>query len=257
MNDYVDPPTPPRGTPPPPPPRHYLHDTGPHTRPAWQERQAPRPAPRNGLGIAALVTAALGVLAGIIPLLWLPAAALAVLGFALGGAALGRVNRGEATNSKTAKAAIITSLAAAALSVLGAVLFFSAAEQLATDLDELSAGPPPVITAPTVENYGPGPSLDEEFGELPPMGSTPTVEESGITDGTWLVGEDIEPGTYRTGGPQSAGAFGNCYHARLSGTSGELDDIISNDNSQGPTVITIRESDVAFETNGCQPWEPR
>lgn len=76
------------------------------------------------------------------------------------------------------------------------------------------------------------------------------VEEGTIPgSGLFLVGEDIEPGTYR-----GDGSGGTCYWARLSGTSGEFDDIITNGLPQGPTVVTIAESDVAFETTGCADW---
>ncbi|MCT7351309.1 hypothetical protein N4P33_03880 [Streptomyces sp. 15-116A] len=73
-------------------------------------------------------------------------------------------------------------------------------------------------------------------------------------DGTFVVGEDIEPGTYRTSGPDDA-AIPSCYWARLSGTSGELDEIIANGNTEGPTTVTISASDEAFQTSGCEPWK--
>ena len=72
-------------------------------------------------------------------------------------------------------------------------------------------------------------------------------------DGTFLVGEDIQPGTYQTDG---GGEFG-CYWARLSDTSGEFEGIIANGNPQGPTTVTISASDAAFETSGCSEWTLR
>jgi hypothetical protein len=56
---------------------------------------------------------------------------------------------------------------------------------------------------------------------------------------------DVQPGTYRSDNP-------SCYFARLSGTSGEFDDIIANGN--GATVVTIDPSDNAFESRRCSPW---
>lgn len=77
----------------------------------------------------------------------------------------------------------------------------------------------------------------------------PPPPEAAITgDGIFIVGEDIEPGTYE------ANADDFCYWARLSGTSGELDDIIANGNGPGHIVVTIKESDKAFETTGCGDW---
>ncbi|MBK3564536.1 hypothetical protein [Streptomyces sp. MBT62] len=72
-------------------------------------------------------------------------------------------------------------------------------------------------------------------------------------DGTYVVGKDIKPGTYRTDGPQG-GLVTNCYWARLSSTSGELRDIIANGNTMGQTTVTIAPTDKAFTTTGCNRW---
>ena len=72
-------------------------------------------------------------------------------------------------------------------------------------------------------------------------------------DGTYVVGKDIEPGTYRTDGPQG-GLVTNCYWARLSSTSGDLRDIIANGNTMGRTTVTIAPTDKAFTTTGCNRW---
>jgi len=66
-----------------------------------------------------------------------------------------------------------------------------------------------------------------------------------IKDGISLVGVDVQPGTYKSDS-------GNCYFARLSGTSGTFDDIIANGN--GATIVTIDSSDNAFESRYCAPW---
>lgn len=67
-------------------------------------------------------------------------------------------------------------------------------------------------------------------------------------DGYYLVGEDIQPGTWRSSGTEF------CYWARLSGTSGETRDIITNGLDQSSVVVTIAASDVAFETKRCGTW---
>lgn len=74
---------------------------------------------------------------------------------------------------------------------------------------------------------------------------------AGFADGTWLVGRDIQPGTYQAQPPAGSG----CYWERLSGLSGTLDDIIANDfGSSGQVVVTILATDVAFNSNGCGTW---
>jgi hypothetical protein len=61
--------------------------------------------------------------------------------------------------------------------------------------------------------------------------------------GTFVVGTDITPGTYR------ADAQPGCYWARLN--SLDTSDIADNDNADGPVVVEILPSDKAFETNDC------
>lgn len=69
-------------------------------------------------------------------------------------------------------------------------------------------------------------------------------EQSAVAGtGTYLVGKDIKPGIYR------AASSPGCYWARLS--SLDTNDIIDNDNADGPVVVEIRSSDVAFEAEGC------
>lgn len=69
-------------------------------------------------------------------------------------------------------------------------------------------------------------------------------------DGTFRVGKDIKPGTYR-GKP---GMMGSCYWARMSDASGDMSSIIANDNIEGPTVVTINSGEY-FKTNGCATWQ--
>ena len=61
--------------------------------------------------------------------------------------------------------------------------------------------------------------------------------------GTYVVGEDIEPGTYR------AEASPGCYWARLSSLN--TSDIIDNNNADGPVVIEVLASDKALELSNC------
>src|SRR5664280_1652948 len=68
-------------------------------------------------------------------------------------------------------------------------------------------------------------------------------------DGTYTVGTDIKPGTYKSSGGDT------CYWARLSSTDGSLGSIIANDVGNGQSVVTIQASDKAFETNRCGTWK--
>jgi hypothetical protein len=75
-------------------------------------------------------------------------------------------------------------------------------------------------------------------------GARRAVKRSTIPgDGTFMVGTDIDPGTYR------AAAREGCYWARLASLSGS--DIAENDISDGPMLVEISSSDKAFKTSGC------
>ncbi len=67
-------------------------------------------------------------------------------------------------------------------------------------------------------------------------------------DGTYRVGRDVPPGTYRTRGRDG------CYWERLRSFGGGLNAILANDNAAGPSVVTILRSDKGFTTHGCGSW---
>ncbi|MDP2965235.1 MAG: hypothetical protein Q8N39_04245 [Pelolinea sp.] len=88
-----------------------------------------------------------------------------------------------------------------------------------------------------------------EATSTPEFTATPTVKSPpSFGDGTWRVGIDIEPGTYRIEGT------GSCYWERLSGFTGALDDIIANDLPNGPSIVTILPSDIGFTSSRCGIW---
>lgn len=74
-------------------------------------------------------------------------------------------------------------------------------------------------------------------------------QDATFSDGTYQVGTDIQPGTYRT----REGSTG-CYYERLSGFSGEMNDIIANNNTDAPAVVTIEPTDAGFTSSSCGTW---
>ena len=80
-------------------------------------------------------------------------------------------------------------------------------------------------------------------------------ENEALSAGVYVVGEDIEPGTYKTDGPADDSFSGMCYWARLSGLSGEFDELIANDAFEGQTTVVVNEGDVALELTGECEWE--
>lgn len=72
-------------------------------------------------------------------------------------------------------------------------------------------------------------------------------------EGQYLVGEDMQPGTYKTAGPDKDSIIENCYWARTKNASGEFDAIIANENLQGQGRVTVNKGEY-FESKGCQKW---
>ncbi|MEV8534366.1 hypothetical protein [Streptomyces sp. NPDC051211] len=70
-------------------------------------------------------------------------------------------------------------------------------------------------------------------------------------NGTFEVGKDLKPGTYRTTGNGGAG----CYWELAKDSSGELDSIIANDNVTGSSYVTVTTAAKTLKTNDCKDWE--
>ena len=101
----------------------------------------------------------------------------------------------------------------------------------------------------------PEPEPKPVIGDRVTVGSLELVDPapgavSTFGDGTFVVGADIRPGRYRA---VDLGAF--CSWSRLSGFSGEFDDIIAIEIPQGASaLVDIRPTDVGFESSGCGTW---
>jgi hypothetical protein len=108
------------------------------------------------------------------------------------------------------------------------------------------AAPPPPPGVPAPQVGAPVPQVG------PPPAAAPAQSIGG--DGTYVVGTDIQAGTYRTSGPsqQSPGQY--CSWTRRKDTTGEATSVIASNVTQGPTTVTIKPTDGAFESRGCNPW---
>lgn len=116
-----------------------------------------------------------------------------------------------------------------------------------------------VTAKPAAETAGkvkPAPTVTVTKTTAPKVVTKPKPKAAAVIpgDGTFVVGTEVKPGTYKTSGPAES-SFPNCYWARLKGTSGGFGDIIANGNPKGQTTITISSSDGAFETSGCKEWK--
>ncbi|MEU5895770.1 DUF4190 domain-containing protein [Streptomyces venezuelae] len=110
------------GTPPPPP--------------QWGQRP-PEPPPqplRNGLGVASLVLGIIGVLCGLIPLLFWAAGVLAVLALVFGCVGIGRARKGQADNKGVAIWGTSLGAVAAILAVVGLAITVTVVNDTVDDL---------------------------------------------------------------------------------------------------------------------------
>ena len=108
------------------------------------------------------------------------------------------------------------------------------------------APPPPAPpAAPTATPLAPSPLTAIPTQPPPP----PPGPAASFGDGTFRVGVDIAPGTYRA--PDTSAG---CYWERLSGFGGAIGDIISNGFTDGPEIVTMAPTDVGFSSDGCGFW---
>jgi hypothetical protein len=93
------------------------HTAVPTTAPTEAAPTVPTVAPRNGLGIAAIILGIIGAIFGIIPVDVLLGGILGVIGVIVGFLGRGRAMRGEVTNRGIAERGILISISAVAISV--------------------------------------------------------------------------------------------------------------------------------------------
>ncbi|MBU8819004.1 hypothetical protein KL858_31065 [Mycolicibacterium goodii] len=109
---------------------------------------------------------------------------------------------------------------------------------------------------PTTPAPAPAPAPAPGSGTGPAPGPAPdaaaALDPTTVMDhdGVFVVGADIQPGTYATGGPAEGAT---CYWKRMADLHGG--DIIDNAFTKQPDVVQIEPTDKAFKTSGCQPWQ--
>jgi hypothetical protein len=94
------------------------------------------------------------------------------------------------------------------------------------------------------------PGRNNRAEEATRVGSSVSAEHAkAFNDGIFVVNKDIAPGTYRAPGTEG------CYFERLKGFGGNLDDVISNGNSDSSqVVVTIQPTDMGFKSENCGIW---
>jgi hypothetical protein len=88
----------------------------------------------------------------------------------------------------------------------------------------------------------------DDCGRWAPVSVGGPDVSGGFEDGTYLIGSDIQPGTYRSTGGSS------CYWQRLSDVSGAYDAVLAWEFSDGQAYVEVLPTDVAFSTDDCGTW---
>jgi hypothetical protein len=130
--------------------------------------------------------------------------------------------------------------------VLGGILVFGlivSAISGGGDSDQQADSPAEAPVAVDEETAGVSVDDAEEAADEPVA-----EPEAGFGDGTYIVGENLEPGLYRSTGTSL------CYWERMSGFGGTFDEIIANGNEG--TIVEIQASDAGFKTERCGQWLP-
>lgn len=110
-----------------------------------------------------------------------------------------------------------------------------------------TAAPATVTVNPAPAGQQPASAPASSPASQPAPAAGPKTE---FGDGTFKVGEDIAAGTYKSSGPRSGSPVPLCYWARMKNDSGGVDAIIANNNSQGPTRVTVKAGEY-LQVTGC------
>jgi hypothetical protein len=191
--------------------------------------------PRNGLGIASLALALCALVPALVPLTGWLAVILGFLAVLFGALGLGRVRRGRADNQVMCWFGLMLGIAATLLGILGMVMFFQAMDKLSTDLEEIG----PRTQGSARSSYIPM----TPQAVVPQASGTPAAQFGDVTG--WVVGQDIEPGTYRNADPGPL-----CYW-RVHLIGQRMGKIGSGD---GPARIELRQAGASFDSTGCGTW---
>jgi hypothetical protein len=98
------------------------------------------------------------------------------------------------------------------------------------------------------------PAADEPPAEPEAPADAPAEPAAGFGAGVWELGTEIPPGTYVTTVP--AGVLDLCYWARLSGFSGDIDELIANGTLAAGARgrVTVVDGDTGVEFSGDCHW---
>ena len=103
---------------------------------------------------------------------------------------------------------------------------------------------------PTDTQSSEAPTLEPTEAPTPEPTEAPTPSGNTFGSGTFVVPNEVKPGTYRALDPGSG-----CYWERLKNFTGDFNAIIANGNGiGGPIIVTVEKTDGGFQSEDCGEW---
>jgi len=117
-----------------------------------------------------------------------------------------------------------------------------------------SAAPAPAATVTVTAKAEPAATVTVTVtakAKAPDVPKAPA--EPAVSDGDYLVGSDIAPGTYKTtGNAEDQDGIGMCYADTETKSGGINAQEVTN---KGRTLIRVKTSDYTFSSSGCGDWK--
>jgi hypothetical protein len=224
--------------------------------PPWngQVSQAPTPRPTNTAATTGFVLALIAAVVACIPLLGTVSWILAPVGivFAIVGLSQATPSRGG-----VGRPMAIWGIVLGAVALVICAVYVTAIAKAAHTTSTVSPGggsgysAPYTYSAPAPGDTYPPPSYSSGSSSGSSSGgaaSAPAVDPNTFSAGTYEVGTEIQPGTYKTTGSDW------CYYERDKNLDGDINSIIDNDNVQGQGVVQIKPSDKYVKFSGTCTW---
>lgn len=121
-----------------------------------------------------------------------------------------------------------------------------------------NSGKPSTTASTTTASSGPAPPAAAQAApaviETPAAETAPAGPQTSFGDGTWVVGEDIVPGIYKTGGAKQ-GIFEYCQITTHSDTEAESNFLEwKNGNANEPIRVKISGKVKSVKASGCEDF---
>jgi hypothetical protein len=219
--------------------------------PPWPPQpQGPAPRQTNSAATAGFVIALVAAVVACIPLLGTISWLLAPVGIVFAIIGLSRATPSRAAVGRTMA---IWGIVLGVLALVICSIYVSAIAKSASTTTSSSSGYPAPYTysapAPsytyTPPSYSSGGSNSSSSGG---SYTAPTADPNTFSAGTYEVGTEIQPGTYKTTGSSW------CYYERDKNLDGDLGSIIANDNVSGQGVMKVASSDKYIKFDGTCSW---